>query len=158
MTTDPAVLRTDGGARGNPGPAGAGFVLGDASGALLSSGGRYLGETTNNVAEYEALIWGLEVAGSLGVRCLRVLCDSELVVRQINGVYRVKNENLKPLFVRARSLLEQFDAWEVVHVRREQNVAADALVNEAIDLRADVGDAVEQGLAPRARQASLFGD
>jgi len=158
VTTGQAVLRTDGGARGNPGPAGAGFVLEDASGARLSSGGRYLGETTNNVAEYEALIWGLEVADSLGVRRLRVLCDSELVVRQINGVYRVKHENLKPLFARTRSLLERFGSWEVVHVRREQNVAADALVNEAIDLRGDVGDAVAQDPALKATQPSLFED
>ena len=156
MTTTRAVLRTDGGARGNPGPAGAGFVLEDRSGSVLRSGGRYLGETTNNVAEYEALIWGLEVARSLGIRDVHVLCDSELVVRQMMGAYRVKHENLKPLFARAQSILEGFESWTIEHVRREGNAAADALVNEAIDLRATVGDVAANDSSESTEQASLF--
>jgi ribonuclease HI len=137
------TLRTDGGARGNPGPGGAGFVLEDESGAVVRRGGRYLGSVTNNVAEYEALIWGLETALDHRVARLRVCADSELVVRQINGIYRVKNEGLKPLFARARMLLRRFESTEIVHVRREQNAAADELANIARDDRATVGDGVE---------------
>ena len=136
------TLRTDGGARGNPGPAGAGFVLEDSTGAIVRGGGAFLGVATNNVAEYRALILGLQLAESFSVRRLRVCADSELVVRQVTGVYRVKNEGLRPLFAEVRALLDGFDSCEVVHVRREHNGAADALANEAMDRQADVGDAV----------------
>lgn len=145
------ILRTDGGARGNPGPAGAGFVLEDARGAIVRSGGRYLGVATNNVAEYEALILGLRTAHDQGVRHLRVCADSELVVKQINGQYRVKNEALKPLAARAAALLSAFDSAEVAHVRREGNAAADALANEAMDRRCDVGDGVGPDTEDRPR-------
>lgn len=151
---DRAVLRTDGGARGNPGPAAAGFVLQGKDGSILSSGGRFLGETTNNVAEYEALIWGLETAQGLGITRLKVLCDSELVVRQVNGVYRVKHPNMRPLFLRTLELLRGFQEWEVRHVRREENSAADELVNRAIDARASVGDA--GGVVQDRGQGTLF--
>lgn len=147
------TLRTDGGARGNPGPAGAGFVLEDESGAVVRSGGRYLGSVTNNVAEYEALIWGLETALHQGVTRLRVCADSELVVRQVNGVYRVKNEGLKPLFAKVKALLGRFASVEIVHVRREQNAAADELANKAMDARATCGDGIEAGADS---QGSLF--
>lgn len=134
-----AILRSDGGARGNPGPAGAGFVV-EHDGETVCRGGRYLGECTNNVAEYEALIWGLENVLALGHDEVAVFADSELLVKQINGAYRVKNEGLKPLFLRALSLLREFRRFEVSHVRREANKDADALANEAMDLRSDVGD------------------
>lgn len=137
------TLRTDGGARGNPGPGGAGFVLEDESGAVVRRGGRYLGCVTNNNAEYEALIWGLRTALDHGVTHLRVCADSELVVRQVNGQYRVKNEGLKPLFAAAKGLLARFASVEVIHVRREQNAAADALANEAMDTRATCGDGID---------------
>lgn len=137
------TLRTDGGARGNPGPGGAGFVLEDETGAIVRGGGRYLGSVTNNIAEYEALIWGLRTALDHGVTDLRVCADSELVVRQINGQYRVKNEGLKPLFASAKALLARFASVRVVHVRREQNAAADALANEAMDSRSTCGDGVD---------------
>jgi ribonuclease HI len=137
------TLRTDGGARGNPGPAGAGFVLEDESGTVVRSGGRYLGCVTNNVAEYEALIWGLQTALDHNVTDLRVCADSELMVRQVNGVYRVKNEGLKPLHAKACSLLGRLASVEVVHVRREQNAAADDLANQAMDIRSTCGDGVE---------------
>lgn len=137
------TLRTDGGARGNPGPAGAGFVLEDGTGTVVRSGGRFLGSVTNNVAEYEALVWGLQTALDHGVSRLRVCADSELVVRQINGVYRVKNEGLKPLFARAKALLDRFESASVTHVRREQNSRADALANEAMDTRATCGNGVD---------------
>jgi ribonuclease HI len=118
-------------------------VLEDESSVVVRSGGRYLGCVTNNVAEYEALIWGLQTALDQGVTALRVCADSELMVRQVNGVYRVKNEGLKPLHAKARSLLGRFVSVEVVHVRREQNSAADDLANQAMDIRATCGDGVE---------------
>ncbi len=148
------TLRTDGGARGNPGPAGAAFVLEGESGRL-ACGGRYLGEATNNVAEYEALIWGLENALAAGIDDLVVLMDSELIVKQLLGQYRVKNAGLKPLFVRAMQLRRDFATFEIRHVRREDNKLADELANEAMDARSDVGDPL---CAPggSANQGSLF--
>lgn len=134
-----AVLRSDGGARGNPGPAGAGFVI-EVDGEVVCRGGRFLGTCTNNVAEYEALIWGLENVRALGHSEVTVYADSELLVKQINGAYRVKNAGLKPLFVRALGLLRAFEGYEVRHVRREDNKHADALANEAMDTRDLVGD------------------
>jgi ribonuclease HI len=146
-------LRTDGGARGNPGPAGAGFVLEDATGSVVRSGGRFLGTRTNNVAEYEALVWGLETALDEGVRGLCIRADSELVVKQVCGLYRVKNEGLRPLHARAMSLLTSFASYEIRHVRREENAAADALANMAMDERRTVGDGVVPG---SESQSSLF--
>jgi ribonuclease HI len=133
-----AVLRSDGGARGNPGPAGAGFVI-EVDGTVVCSGGRFLGTTTNNIAEYEALIWGLENVAALGVGAVDVYADSELMVKQLNGVYRVKNEGLKPLYRRAMSLLDGFSSRTVNHVRRADNAAADAMANSAMDERGTVG-------------------
>jgi ribonuclease HI len=150
---DVHTLRTDGGARGNPGPAGAGFVLEDPTGTIVRSGGRFLGSTTNNVAEYEALLWGLATALDHGVQDLRVCADSELVVKQLLGAYRVKNEGLKPLHARAKELLAKFGKVQITHVRREMNQAADALCNVAMDERRTVGD----GADPDAgAQAPLF--
>jgi len=138
-----AVLRSDGGARGNPGPAGAGFVI-EVDGEIVCRGGRYLGIATNNVAEYEAMIWGLENVRELGHRSVSVFADSELLVKQVNGQYKVKNAGLKPLFLRVLALLRAFESFEVCHVRREDNCAADAMANEAMDARATVGDAPHQ--------------
>lgn len=135
-----AVLRTDGGSRGNPGPAGAGFVI-EVDGAIVCRGGKYLGSQTNNHAEYIAFIWGLENVAALGYSDVTVMADSELLVKQINGQYRVKNEGLKPLFARAMTVLRTFTTYRVAHVRREFNAAADAMANEAMDLRVTVGDA-----------------
>lgn len=148
------VLRTDGGSRGNPGPAGVGFVI-ERDGAIVCSGGRFLGEATNNVAEYEALIWGLENVRALGSDEVTVYADSELLVKQLNGRYRVKNEGLKPLFVRATGLLKGFERSEVTHVRRALNAEADKLANQAMDARTTVGNPLcEPGGS--AAQASLF--
>ena len=149
-----ATLRTDGGARGNPGPAGAAFVL-EGQNGRIACGGRFLGEATNNVAEYEALVWGLENARAANVDDILVLMDSELIVKQLLGAYKVKNSGLKPLFVRVMELRREFSAFEVRHVRREENKLADALANEAMDARADVGDPL---CAPggSASQESLF--
>ena len=149
-----AVLRTDGGSRGNPGPAGAGFVI-ERDDQIICRGGRFLGSQTNNVAEYEALIWGLENVAAMGFGSVTVFADSELLVKQINGQYRVKNEGLKPLFSKALKLLRGFSSFKVVHVRREQNAEADEMANQAMDTRATVGDPVCEpgGLKP---QGSLF--
>lgn len=134
-----AVIHCDGGSRGNPGPAGCGFVITEA-GRTVCRGGRYIGVATNNVAEYQALIWALENARHAGYESVTVYADSELLVKQINGVYRVKNAGLKPLFVEALALLREFASYKVEHVYREQNVEADALANEAMDTRSTVGD------------------
>lgn len=148
------LLRTDGGARGNPGPAGAAFVLEAPDGAVECAAGRYLGETTSNVAEYEALVWGLENALDRGVSEISVYADSELVVRQLTGAYKVKHPNIRPLHGRAIQLLARFERWRVEHVPREANAAADALVNEAIDTRAQVGEACAKTSDPE--QGRLF--
>lgn len=150
------VLRTDGGARGNPGPAAAAFVLESPEGDTLVRGGRYLGETTNNVAEYEALLWGLRVAIERSARPLTVYSDSELMVRQLNGAYRVKNEGLKPLYDEASRLIARLGDVRVVHVRRAENKQADGLANEAMDCRGVVGDASESCDADFT-QGTLFG-
>jgi ribonuclease HI len=147
-----AVLRTDGGSRGNPGPAGAGFVI-ELDGDIVCRGGKFIPSATNNIAEYEAFIWGLENVAALGYSDVRVYADSELLVKQINGQYRVKNQGLKPLFVRALVQLRRFSSYEVNHVRRELNEAADAMANEAMDARATVGDAP---VPPDSGQDSLF--
>jgi dinuclear metal center YbgI/SA1388 family protein len=126
-------LYTDGGARGNPGPAGIGARLMTAGGDVVEDLADYIGKATNNVAEYQALIAGLEVALDRGVERLDVFLDSELVVRQVNGQYKVKDAGLKPLHQQACALLSKFHEVDVRHVRREQNAAADALVNQAID-------------------------
>lgn len=141
--SDRWVLHTDGGSRGNPGPGGAGIVLRRADGPIAAKGGAFLGSVTNNVAEYSALLWGMRAALALGVKELLVKADSELVVKQMRGEYRVKNEGLKPLFLEAQRLRRGFDAIEFVHVRREENAEADALANEAMDGRCTVGDAPE---------------
>jgi ribonuclease HI len=130
------LLRCDGASRGNPGPAGAGMVLFDPQGQLQAQKGRYLGETTNNVAEYQALLLGLEEAQRLGVKKLRVLADSELMVKQLTGRYRVKSPHLIPLWRAALYALKKFEAWAVAHVPREENHLADEAANQAIDQKA----------------------
>lgn len=126
-------LRCDGGSRGNPGPGAYGFVLTDASGQEIEARGEYLGTVTNNVAEYRGLIAGLEAAAKHGVHTLEVNMDSELVVRQMTGEYRVKNEGLKPLNLAARHAAAKIPQLRYVAVRREQNVRADQLVNDTLD-------------------------
>ena len=126
-------LFTDGGARGNPGPAGIGARLLTAEGQLVEELGDAIGRATNNVAEYQALLAGLELALDHGVRCLDVFMDSELIVRQVSGQYRVKDATLKALHEQATRLLHRFHEVEVWHIPREQNSEADGLVNQAID-------------------------
>lgn len=126
-------LFSDGGSRGNPGPAGAGFVLYDEKNNELFVGKKFLGIATNNVAEYMALILGLKEAHKLGGKTLKCFLDSELIVKQLNGEYRVKHPDMKPLFAQVQSLLPSFDSISFVHVRREKNKRADQLANEAMD-------------------------
>ena len=128
------TVEADGGSRGNPGVAGYGALVRDTdTGALLAERAEPLGTATNNVAEYQALLAGLEIALDRGVERLDVFLDSELVVKQVNGRYKVKDAGLKPLHQQACLLLSKFHEVDVRHVRREQNAAADALVNQAID-------------------------
>lgn len=130
-----AILWSDGAARGNPGPAGIGAVLKSRDGDLLAECSDYLGHTTNNVAEYRALISGLERASQLGIERLEVRADSELMIKQLRGQYRVKNPGLKPLFEQAKQLLARFAQVQLTHVRREHNSEADRLANLGIDSR-----------------------
>lgn len=130
------VAHVDGGARGNPGPAGVGVVVTDESGAELDRANDYIGEATNNVAEYRAVLLAIERARQLGARALELVNDSELVARQLTGEYRVKNEDLRRLHGQALKALGEFDRWSVRTVRREQNELADELVNDAIDAHA----------------------
>lgn len=126
-------LFTDGACRGNPGRGGAGAVLVGRDGEVIKTAKKFLGHCTNNVAEYQALILGLEEALQQGVAVLSIYLDSELLVRQIQGIYRVKNPSLKPLMEEIRSLLGRFGAWRIEHVPRSENALADRLANEAID-------------------------
>jgi ribonuclease HI len=128
-----AILYADGAARGNPGPAGAGAVLLDDRGEVIAELTKYLGTATNNVAEYTGLIIGLEEAQRRAIDEIEVRMDSQLVVRQMAGIYRVRHPNMVPLAKRARELYESFERRSIIHVRREQNAEADVLSNRAID-------------------------
>jgi ribonuclease HI len=127
------VVHVDGGSRGNPGPAAAAAVATDADGEPLGERKLYIGEATNNVAEYRAVLLGLELARELGAEEVEVVNDSELIARQIGGEYKVKHAGLKPLFIEAMRELRGFHKWAVRPVRREENERADELVNEALD-------------------------
>jgi ribonuclease HI len=133
-----ARLFTDGGARGNPGPAASAYVLEAEDGTVLDARGEPIGVATNNVAEYRALTAGLAAAGDLGVDELEVVSDSELMVKQLRGEYRVKNEGLRPLFLEASALARRIPRVRYTAVRREHNELADRLVNEALDANAVV--------------------
>ena len=130
---DEWLLMVDGAARGNPGDAGCGAVILDKNGTVKQELSRYLGHATNNVAEHEGLIMGLEALLKLGKKRIRVQSDSQLLVRQLNGEYRVKDEKLKALSHKAIALLRQFEAYRIVHVPRELNKLADRLANQGID-------------------------
>jgi ribonuclease HI len=127
------VAYIDGGARGNPGPAGYGVRIEDELGGLITEFSGFLGSATNNVAEYNGLLAALRYAREHGHRKVRIKSDSELLVRQMRGEYRVKNAGLQPLFEQARTLAENFDRIVYEHVRREQNKDADRLANVAMD-------------------------
>jgi len=132
------TVYTDGGSRGNPGPGAAAYVLQNASGAPVKAKGFFLGQTTNNAAEYAGFIKGLQAALDSGADSVIVFSDSELLVRQINGEYKVKNPALRKLHKESCELLNNFSKWQVRHIRREENKQADKLVNRAINLQRDV--------------------
>lgn len=134
-----ALIHIDGGARGNPGPAAAGVCITTPDGSeALHEAGYWLGEMTNNEAEYQGLLHALDAAKKLGFESIHVRSDSELMVNQVKGQYRVKAANLKPLFASARDKLTGFSAWSIEHVRREKNKRADQLANLSMDARRDV--------------------
>ena len=128
-----ATLHTDGGARGNPGPAGIGVLLTDSNGEVLGEIAQALGQTTNNVAEYSAVIAGLELALEKGVTDLRICVDSKLVVNQIQGNWKIKNDRLRVLAVKARGLMGKFPSVSIEYVPREKNAGADRLANQGMD-------------------------
>ena len=130
------VVHVDGGARGNPGPAAAAAVLSTPDGEVVDEAHETLGVATNNVAEYRGLLLGLERARELGATEVEVVNDSELVAKQVNGQYKVKHQDMKPLHAQARAALEGFRKWSIRSVPRAQNADADALVNAALDGRA----------------------
>jgi ribonuclease HI len=133
LKTDTLVIYTDGAARGNPGPAAIGVVIRDEGGNTIASISRRLGVTTNNQAEYRAVIAGLEKAISLGTRRIMIKSDSELVVKQLNGQYKIKNTALRPLYQEIVRLFSSFESVSITGIPREQNSAADALANKALD-------------------------
>ena len=127
------TLYTDGGARGNPGPAAIGVVVSDPDGAVVEELAEPIGVATNNVAEYRAVLRALERAAALGATELELIGDSELVARQLTGAYKVKHPSMKPLHAQATRALSAFDRWSIRSVPRGQNARADALVNAALD-------------------------
>ena len=130
---DRVVVNVDGGARGNPGPAAVAAVLTNPDGGLIEQLGKTIGRATNNVAEYRAVLLGIELAKSVGAREVELIGDSELIVKQVKGEYRVKDAGLQPLHAQVKKALGAFDRWSIRHVRREHNAAADRLVNETLD-------------------------
>jgi ribonuclease HI len=127
------IVHVDGGARGNPGPAAAACVITSPAGEVLGERARLLGTVTNNVAEYQALLLGLEGAREMGASEVEVVGDSELIAKQVRGIYKVKHEAMKPLHREAIAALKQFASWSIRTVPRAQNAHADALVNAALD-------------------------
>jgi ribonuclease HI len=127
------VVHVDGGARGNPGPAAIGVVVSKPDGAVLAELGQEIGVATNNVAEYRALLRGVEIARQLGAHEVEIVGDSELVSRQLTGAYKVKHPSMKPLYEKAIDALRAFDRWQIRTVPRTENARADALVNQALD-------------------------
>lgn len=127
-------LYVDGGARGNPGPAGIGVVILDGKKKKIKELYKYIGETTNNIAEYNALVHGLEEALNLKAEDVVIYMDSELVARQLSGEYKVKDAGIKPLFERSLGMLKNFSSFEIKHIDRAKNKEADRLVNKAINL------------------------
>jgi len=127
------VVHVDGGARGNPGPAAAGAVISTPDGEVIAEVAELIGVATNNVAEYRALLLGLSKARELAASEVEVVNDSELVAKQVNGIYKVKHPDMKPLHAAALQALREFDRWTLRSVPRAQNAGADALVNQALD-------------------------
>jgi ribonuclease HI len=151
------IAHSDGGARGNPGPAGYGVVIQDESGRKVAALSEYLGHQTNNFAEYQGLIAALEYALQHGPKALKVISDSELLVRQIKGIYKVKNAALQDLHGRAKELIAQLDWFSIGHAMREHNQEADRLANEAMDKGMGRGVARAPSPAESQRQQEFEG-
>ena len=134
MKSKKFFLYADGGSRGNPGPSGIGVIIKDAKQKKVKELSRYIGEATNNIAEYNALVLGLEEAAALDASDIVIYLDSELLVKQLSGEYRVKDEAMRVLFEKALGILKHFDSFEIQHIAREKNKEADKLVNKAINL------------------------
>ena len=134
MKSNKMYIYTDGGSRGNPGPSGIGVVILDSNKKKIKEVFSYIGEATNNIAEYSAMIAGLEAAAELEATELIIYTDSELIAKQLNGEYKVKDANMKMLFDKSFGLLKQFDSFEIKHIERSKNKEADKLVNKAINL------------------------
>src|SRR5437588_340658 len=156
--TETITIAFDGGSRGNPGPAGIGVVLRAQDGTPLVTLGRFIGRATDNVAEYRALIAALEKAKELGARKIRIRGDSELIVRQMRGEYRVKNPDLRELYDEAKHLYHQFDEAAIEHNYREKNALADRLANLAMDRKAEVTDVDENPLEQPSPSAPKVGE
>ena len=145
----------DGGSRGNPGPAAYGVVMRDGRGEVVARLKKYIGQNTNNVAEYFGLIAALDYAQTHGIRALRVESDSELLVKQMRGQYKVKSEELKPLFERAKKMSQTLEMFCIEHVYREQNREADALVNQALDETSRPGAAASNAAKLPPKDSSM---
>src|SRR3954468_13931665 len=158
MKDEVITLQFDGGSRGNPGPAGIGVVLRAADGTPLVTLGRFIGRATNNVAEYRALITSLEEAKKLGAKKLVIRGDSELIVKQMRGEYRVKNPDLRALYDEAQFLYHQFDEARLEHNLRDKNKLADKLANLAMDRRQDVTDSDDAPIDEPAPTETKAGD
>ena len=133
--SDTLIIQTDGGSRGNPGPAGIGAILSDGKGKKIAEVSKYIGETTNNVAEYLAVIYALQEAVYKEAKSVKLKIDSQLVARQLKGEYKVKDKNIRIFFDLALNLLKSFDKIEIEEVPREENKEADKLVNQALNLK-----------------------
>ncbi|MHC4293490.1 MAG: phosphoribosylglycinamide formyltransferase [Planctomycetota bacterium] len=140
MTQDPSqiIIYTDGGSRGNPGPSAAAFTLNDAKGKKIAARAFYLGKNTNNAAEYTAVLKALEHAKRYKTQKISIFSDSELLVQQLNGRYKVKSENILPLFEQVQAELSEFHSYEIKHITRDKNTKADELVNRALNLKKDI--------------------
>jgi ribonuclease HI len=149
------IAHSDGGARGNPGPAGFGVVVQDEKGHKVAELSEYLGHQTNNFAEYQGLIAALEYAIEHGPKALRLISDSELLVRQIKGIYKVKNATLQDLHGRAKELIAQLEWFSIGHALREHNQDADRLANEAMDKGTGRAPSVARAAAPASLPAAL---
>ena len=133
LSINKLIIHTDGAARGNPGPAAIGVTIKDETGKLVDTVSRRIGKATNNQAEYQAIIAGLEKAAKFGAREVKVFSDSELAVRQINGRYRVKNATLRELYGKVVKLAGKLESFSIIHVRRARSAEADSLANQALD-------------------------
>jgi formyltetrahydrofolate-dependent phosphoribosylglycinamide formyltransferase len=151
------TVYTDGGSRGNPGPAAAGFILVEQNGTLIQSRALFLGEATNNVAEYTAIIKALEAARQIGAKKLTVFSDSELLVKQVNGEYKVKSGQIRPLFRQTVDLISEFEDCKVKHITRDKNKDADELVNQALNLERDVEGETQPNSSGRNKKPVRLG-